>query len=181
MTSKGLIFLVLFFFLTDFSSFRFPPSKNRKNNFSSGTFGRGFSTKSRFCTFSSVHPSAMPPMHGSKKARVLQACKHTDRAKNRCPEPLRVRPHKRGHLTAECTAGHQWVWCPLCCNCGKLGTNGCHQAAHWIERDCYDTGKRNHMQRHGPCQMPTNVLKAVALPEVCADWQSADCGARSVL
>ena len=118
---------------------------------------------------------------GGTEPRVLEACKHTDRAKNRCPEPLRVRPHKRGHLTAECAAGHQWVWCPLCCTCGKLGTNGCHKAAHWIERDCYDTGKRNHMQRHGPCQMPTNVLKAVALPEVCADWQSADCGARSVL
>ena len=113
------------------------------------------------------HP--LSPMPGGKKARVLQACKHTDRAKNRCPEPLRVRPHKRGHLTAECAAGHQWVWCPLCCTCGKLGTNGCHKAAHWIERDCYDTGKRNHMQRHGPCQMPTNVLEAVALPEVCAD------------
>ena len=118
--------------------------------------------------------------HSGGQTRVLLACKHTDRAKNHCPEPLRVRPHKRGHLTAECAAGHQWVWCPLCCTCDKLGTNGCHQATHWIERDCYDTGKRNHMQRHSPCQVPTSMLEAVALPEVCTVCHQICC-ARSVL
>jgi len=91
----------------------------------------------------------------------LKGCKHMDRCQNRCSEPLRIRGHKRGHLTVECAAGHQWVWCPLCCNCG---TKGCNQTTHWIERDCYDTGKRNHMQRHSN-QTTAETREAVVDPE----------------
>jgi len=96
--------------------------------------------------------------------QVLKGCKHMDRCQNRCSEPLRIRGHKRGHLTVECAAGHQWVWCPLCCNCG---TKGCNQTTHWIERDCYDTGKRNHMQRHSN-QTTAETREAVVDPEVCS-------------
>lgn len=34
------------------------------------------------------------------------------------------------------------------CDCVDCGTRGCTTASHWMERDSYDTGKRNHMQRH---------------------------------
>ena len=80
---------------------------------------------------------------------VLHQCKHIDRTTKRmqCPAPLHLRPHKRGYLAVACEAGHQWVWCAHCCDCG-LGTRGCIMPAHWMERDSYDTGKRNHMQRH---------------------------------
>ena len=92
--------------------------------------------------------------------QVLKECKHTDRAKNHCREPLHVRPHKRGYLNVECAAGHQWVWCANCCTCG---TNGCNRATHWIERDCYDTGKCNHVQRHS---QPMDIPEAIDNPEV---------------
>jgi len=80
---------------------------------------------------------------------VLHQCKHVDRKSNRmqCAQPLHIRCHKRGHLAVTCDAGHQWVWCRQCCDCG-LGTRGCIMPAHWMERDSFDTGKRNHMQRH---------------------------------
>eukprot|EP00960_Hanusia_phi_P030921 748937-Hanusia_phi.AAC.2 len=80
---------------------------------------------------------------------VLHHCKHVDRKSKRmqCNQPLHIRSHKRGHLSVTCDAGHQWVWCRHCCDCG-LGTRGCIMPAHWMERDSFDTGKRNHMQRH---------------------------------
>mmetsp|Transcript_13197 Transcript_13197/g.20713 ORF Transcript_13197/g.20713 Transcript_13197/m.20713 type:complete len:565 (+) Transcript_13197:74-1768(+) len=80
---------------------------------------------------------------------ILHQCKHIDRTSERaqCSAPLHLREHKRGHLAVACEANHQWVWCPECCDCG-LGTRGCIMPAHWMERDSFDTGKRNHMQRH---------------------------------
>ena len=80
---------------------------------------------------------------------ILHQCKHVDRTVKRtqCSAQLHLRPHKRGYLSVSCDAGHQWVWCAHCCDCG-LGTRGCIMPAHWMERDSFDTGKRNHMQRH---------------------------------
>ena len=79
----------------------------------------------------------------------LHQCKHVDRTTKRmqCTAALHLRAHKRGYLAVACDAGHQWVWCAHCCDC-SLGTRGCIMPAHWMERDSYDTGKRNHMQRH---------------------------------
>jgi hypothetical protein len=80
---------------------------------------------------------------------TLHQCKHVDRTTKRmqCNAPLHLRAHKRGYLAVACDMGHQWVWCVHCCDC-SLGTRGCIMPAHWMERDSYDTGKRNHMQRH---------------------------------
>mmetsp|Transcript_8830 Transcript_8830/g.29526 ORF Transcript_8830/g.29526 Transcript_8830/m.29526 type:complete len:219 (-) Transcript_8830:876-1532(-) len=41
----------------------------------------------------------------------------------------------------------RWVWCSYCCDCGSAPM-GCKNPMHWMERDSFDTGKRNHMQRH---------------------------------
>ena len=79
---------------------------------------------------------------------LLPECKHVDRARQHCCASLRQRVHKRGYLTVECTLAHQWVWCSHCCTCNTQGYQGCRKAAHWMERDSFDTGKRNHMQRH---------------------------------
>jgi hypothetical protein len=74
---------------------------------------------------------------------------HLDRATHtlQCHEALTVRAHKRGYLMVVCGHNHQWVWCAHCCDCG-LSTRGCIMPAHWMQRDAYDTGKRNHMQQH---------------------------------
>lgn len=91
---------------------------------------------------------------------ALHQCKHVDRTTKRmqCTAALHLRAHKRGYLAVACDAGHQWVWCAFCCDC-SLGTRGCIMPAHWMERDSYDTGKRNHMQRHlaGDSGLPNAV------------------------
>ena len=80
---------------------------------------------------------------------TLHQCKHIDRTTKRlqCSAALRLHAHKRGYLAVACDAGHQWVWCAHCCDC-SLGMRGCIVSAHWMERDSFDTGTRNHMQRH---------------------------------
>ena len=85
----------------------------------------------------------------SKGLQILQRCKHVDRKRNRmpCPCRLRTRNHKRGYLAIVCEAGHQWVWCSYCCDCARPQV-GCSNPNHWMERDSFDTGRRNHMQRH---------------------------------
>ena len=85
----------------------------------------------------------------SDEVVTLQQCKHLDRATHtlQCHEALTVRAHKRGYLMVVCGHNHQWVWCAHCCDCG-LSTRGCIMPAHWMQRDAYDTGKRNHMQQH---------------------------------
>uniref|UniRef100_A0A7S0N3V9 Uncharacterized protein n=1 Tax=Cryptomonas curvata TaxID=233186 RepID=A0A7S0N3V9_9CRYP len=70
---------------------------------------------------------------------------------------LRLTGHKRGHLAVACSAGHQWVWCRLCCNCpmptgdvAPAERRGCCHKGHWFERDAFDPGRRNHMRNaHG--------------------------------
>ena len=86
----------------------------------------------------------------SQGVQILQRCKHVDRKRNRlpCPCRLRMRNHKRGYLAVVCEAGHQWVWCSYCCDCQRGGHVGCTNHNHWMERDSFDTGRRNHMQRH---------------------------------
>ncbi len=85
----------------------------------------------------------------TRGVEMLPKCKHVDRKQGRqqCPGAMRVRNHKRGYLTVVCDLGHQWVWCSYCCDCGSAGI-GCAAAQHWMERDSFDTGRRNHMQRH---------------------------------
>jgi len=105
-------------------------------------------------------------------ACMLPRCKHVDRTaqQKQCTHALMIRKHKRGYLCVECEgAGHQWVWCEHCCGCGK-GVHGCSVASHWFERDSFDTGKRNHMQRHADIvenelpYLPT--IRTLALPAV---------------
>ena len=86
----------------------------------------------------------------SQGVQILQRCKHVDRKRNRlpCPCRLRMRNHKRGYLAVVCETGHQWVWCSYCCDCQRGGHVGCTNHNHWMERDSFDTGRRNHMQRH---------------------------------
>jgi hypothetical protein len=85
----------------------------------------------------------------SSEVEILSRCKHVDRKRNReaCPGALRIRNHKRGYLAVVCDRGHQWVWCSCCCDCKRSGI-GCSAMQHWMERDSFDTGRRNHMQRH---------------------------------
>ena len=84
-----------------------------------------------------------------QELQILQLCKHVDRKRNRmpCPCHLRTRNHKRGYLAIVCESGHQWVWCSYCCDCTRPQV-GCCNPNHWMERDSFDTGRRNHMQRH---------------------------------
>jgi hypothetical protein len=85
----------------------------------------------------------------TRDVQILPNCKHVDRkqARQQCQGVMKIRPHKRGFLTVVCELGHQWVWCAYCCDCPGSGI-GCVIAQHWMERDSFDTGKRNHMQRH---------------------------------
>lgn len=97
-----------------------------------------------------VLPKMEPSLLGATvPLALLRECKHVDRKQNRkqCPFALHLRGHKRGHLAVSCEAGHQWVWCFFCCDCPRSGL-GCANAFHWMERDSFDTGRRNHMQRH---------------------------------
>ena len=104
---------------------------------------------------------------------VLPTCKFVSkRVGTTCEHPPIKSQHKRGHLSVACSAGHQvglcpftfelrsdcgvlqWVWCAECCNCTRSCTadgqrkRGCTNPVHWFERDAFDTGKRNHMNRH---------------------------------
>ncbi|EKX34069.1 hypothetical protein GUITHDRAFT_155847 [Guillardia theta CCMP2712] len=86
---------------------------------------------------------------------VLPTCKFVSkRVGTTCEHPPIKSLHKRGHLSVACSAGHQWVWCAECCNCTRSCTadgqrkRGCTNPVHWFERDAFDTGKRNHMNRH---------------------------------
>jgi hypothetical protein len=85
----------------------------------------------------------------ASEIEILPKCKHVDRKRNRepCQGALRIRNHKRGYLAIVCERGHQWVWCSCCCDCARCGI-GCGAMQHWMERDSFDTGRRNHMQRH---------------------------------
>jgi hypothetical protein len=83
---------------------------------------------------------------------LLSTCKFVSkRTCVECPDVPRSATHKRGYLACACSQGHQWVWCAKCCACprpaGAKG-RGCNNAAHWFERDAFDTGRRNHMNRH---------------------------------
>ncbi|KAJ1495099.1 hypothetical protein T484DRAFT_3629141 [Baffinella frigidus] len=87
---------------------------------------------------------------------LLPVCKFV--SKNTCVECAdvpRVATHKRGYLACACAQGHQWVWCAKCCACPRPAlivagaeVRGCNNGAHWFERDAFDTGRRNHMNRH---------------------------------
>ncbi len=117
------------------------PSNSTGNSSPSSPPSAGFNNKSSA-------PSI--PCLPAGEVRLLQSCKHTDRKLSRssCPCEVRARPHKRGYLAVGCTSGHQYVWCASCCDC-KIGNGvGCLSPLHWMERDSFDTGKRNHQQRH---------------------------------
>ena len=87
---------------------------------------------------------------------LLSTCKFVSkRTCVECPDAPRVATHKRGYLACACAQGHQWVWCAKCCACPRPTTTsagtefkGCDNGAHWFERDAFDTGRRNHMNRH---------------------------------
>jgi len=101
---------------------------------------------------SSTSTGASPQLTFSGEIRVIQACKHMERKQktSSCPCEVNIRLHKRGYLAVGCTAGHQYVWCSCCCDCRGGQGIGCSNPLHWTERDFFDTGKRNHMQRHQP-------------------------------
>mmetsp|Transcript_4787 Transcript_4787/g.17430 ORF Transcript_4787/g.17430 Transcript_4787/m.17430 type:complete len:380 (-) Transcript_4787:118-1257(-) len=101
-----------------------------------------------------------PSVMRSAQCILLPHCKHVERtgARRACKLEVVARPHKRGYITVACKAGHQWVWCQRCCDC-NLEYKGCTQPQHWLERDSFDTGKRNHMQCHSTnCSTPPKVL-----------------------
>jgi hypothetical protein len=83
---------------------------------------------------------------------LLSTCKFVSkRTCVECPNVPQIATHKRGYLACACSQGHQWVWCAKCCACPRPAgskTRGCNNAAHWFERDAFDTGRRNHMNRH---------------------------------
>jgi hypothetical protein len=83
----------------------------------------------------------------------INKCKFVDRktgARQICPCTVTNKKHRRGYCSVACTVGHTWVWCQYCCDCvSEHGQLGCSNAVHWFERDSFDTGRRNHMQRHG--------------------------------
>ncbi|KAJ1485217.1 hypothetical protein T484DRAFT_1794445 [Baffinella frigidus] len=88
----------------------------------------------------------------ASSSMLLSTCKFVSkRTCVECPDVPRVATHKRGYLACACSQGHQWVWCAKCCACPRPAgskTRGCNNAAHWFERDAFDTGRRNHMNRH---------------------------------
>lgn len=117
------------------------------------------------------------------KTVLLPTCKFTSkRYGSACNAvPIWTR-HKRGHHACSCHHGHQvfslarvgfhgcgggygaagadwwggggqWVWCKLCCDCTGA-VQGCQEREHWFERDAFDTGRRNHMNRHTKAQSP---------------------------
>ena len=47
--------------------------------------------------------------------------------------------------------------CSHCCGCAREQV-GCKDPNHWMERDCFDTGSRNHMQRHLEDWGPSGTL-----------------------
>ena len=84
----------------------------------------------------------------------ISQCKFMDRktgARKVCTSTVSRKKHRRGYCSVACAVGHTWVWCRNCCDC-TLDENhlGCTNAVHWFERDSFDTGSRNHMQRHRP-------------------------------
>jgi hypothetical protein len=88
---------------------------------------------------------------------MLKTCKFVSKRSGKiCNGELSLAQHKRGYLAVSCTHGHQWVWCQHCCNChpdsfqgqGQGKARGCSNSVHWFERDAFDTGRRNHMNRH---------------------------------
>ena len=103
----------------------------------------------------------------ASEIEILSRCKHVDRKRNReaCPGALRIRNHKRGYLAVVCDRGHQWVWCSCCCDCERSGI-GCGAAQHWMERDSFDTGRRNHMQRHVADYDANNDLDGAIMAEL---------------
>jgi len=90
----------------------------------------------------------------SSQQILLPVCKFLSKQTGAaCRGKLNVVSHKRGHLACACSSRHQWVWCPLCCNCrdgetGEKNVRGCTIPTHWFERDAFDTGNRNHMNVH---------------------------------
>lgn len=114
---------------------------------------------------------------GSKTMMLLPACKHQERSGQRrsCRMEVKERYHKRGHISVACPAGHNWVWCSDCCDCPDASA-GCTSAQHWMERDSFDTGKRNHMQRHTVVEGDDNFPRVV---EVVAGAAQVSSGAPS--
>jgi len=103
--------------------------------------------------------ATLGPGEAAEKGPVLlSVCKHQERSGGRklCGLEVKQRKHKRGHIAVACSEGHQWVWCCHCCDCPGVRSAGagCSDARHWMERDSFDTGKRNHMMRH------SDVLRA---------------------
>mmetsp|Transcript_37483 Transcript_37483/g.118202 ORF Transcript_37483/g.118202 Transcript_37483/m.118202 type:complete len:389 (+) Transcript_37483:246-1412(+) len=92
--------------------------------------------------------------NASSQQILLPVCKFLSKQTGAaCRGKLNVVSHKRGHLACACSSRHQWVWCPLCCNCrdgetGDKNVRGCTIPTHWFERDAFDTGNRNHMNVH---------------------------------
>lgn len=88
----------------------------------------------------------------SGNATLLAACKFVSkRTCAECTGVPRLATHKRGYLACACSQGHQWVWCVKCCSCPRPNgskSRGCTNPGHWFERDAFDTGRRNHMNRH---------------------------------
>ncbi len=89
----------------------------------------------------------------------IKHCKFVDRRtgeRKSCGCAVARKKHRRGYASVSCTVGHTWVWCKHCCDClNDTDQQGCLNPQHWFERDSYDTGSRNHIQRH------SSVLQAV--------------------
>ncbi len=82
----------------------------------------------------------------------IKQCKFVDRRtgeRRSCSCAVSRKKHRRGYASVSCTVGHTWVWCKHCCDClNDTNQQGCLNPQHWFERDSYDTGSRNHIQRH---------------------------------
>jgi len=99
----------------------------------------------------SVETSSASPSNSSSTNIILNVCKFVSKRTDAgCSCRLVLSKHKRNHLCVMCKQGHQWVWCKDCCRCPQDNPNvrGCRNKSHWFERDSFDTGKRNHMNRH---------------------------------
>jgi len=137
------------FFTEDSYSDRSPPKSRRLLE------GAKQSSKAAPCYARSAHESDSPSSCTSSETCImLPTCKFISKRSGKiCSAELSRSQHKRGHFSVLCSAGHQWVWCSACCNCHKqdgagMPPRGCTNLVHWFERDAFDTGRRNHMNRH---------------------------------
>mmetsp|Transcript_40626 Transcript_40626/g.95464 ORF Transcript_40626/g.95464 Transcript_40626/m.95464 type:complete len:344 (-) Transcript_40626:319-1350(-) len=89
---------------------------------------------------------------------LLSTCKFTSKRYGQACTSVPVwTRHKRGHHACSCQHGHQWVWCQYCCDCAGA-VQGCTEREHWFERDAFDTGRRNHMNRHAKPLSPDHTI-----------------------